>query len=658
MKTTEELKREVEAIRQMQHRLVEELRGLGRRLDRVTESLDEVRRAEVREEAKVEVVEKPEELVLPPPLPLPRVPTVGLKRLDVPALPSVRGEVENFKLPVKKVGPEEGKAEPEAERGGGGESFEFKLGQVWLVRIAVLLVLTALVLAGNLAYHFVIEQMSPLWKALGLYLCSVGMMALGFFLESRGKVKASLRPFGQVILSGGMAAVYYTTYASHFVPALRWLDSLTMTSLLLLGWAGVMVWLADTKKSQILGGFSLLLAYYSCVIGPLTWFTLLSNLLLAGAALVLLFRNGWSLCSWLALPATYGAFTYWHWLREGEAGMGTFWLSAGFLSLYWVLFTVSTLFSREKGMGDEEKAVFSSLNHFAYYGLMMMVWPRAWESGIWLGLGGFGLVLLALGLGIQRRWKGNPVLAGATLLQGLLFLTAGLFFKFSGKELSMLLLVQSGTLLLAARGGWSVFFRVLGAGWALLAVGVGAEGWCEMKTSELASGGFAVLVLLAQSWWSQRRSGLGESFYYATLGVLVGIVLSLVHGSRTVEAPMMAVIGLSLGWVGARLRWPGLAELGPLFLWVGLGAWFWEGYAGQLPWWNLVITTGACLGLSFWWEGRREGASAEERGWRELGIFFLALGSVLMVLLWVEARWSGQDWMMWGGLLVWAGVLL
>src|SRR5262249_34715003 len=59
------------------------------------------------------------------------------------------------------------------------KSFEMRLGTVWLVRIGVVMVLTALVFFANLAYHTFISKLGPGGKVALLYVASGLLLGAG-----------------------------------------------------------------------------------------------------------------------------------------------------------------------------------------------------------------------------------------------------------------------------------------------------------------------------------------------------------------------------------------------------------------------------------------------------------------------------------------------
>src|SRR5581483_5634639 len=119
-------------------------------------------------------------------------------------------------------------------------SFEMRLGTYWLVRIGIVMLLTGLVFFGSYAYQNFVGRLGPVGKVILLYLASGGLLGTGAWLQRK---QASLKNYSQVLLAGGLAAVYFTTYAAHHVANLRVIDSPLLDGALLLGWAGFIIWL-------------------------------------------------------------------------------------------------------------------------------------------------------------------------------------------------------------------------------------------------------------------------------------------------------------------------------------------------------------------------------------------------------------------------------
>ena len=165
------------------------------------------------------------------------------------------------------------------------------------------------------------------------------MLGLGAWWQ-RKAAKESLKNYAQVLFAGGLAAVYFTTYAAHHIQQLCIIGSALLDGALLLAWAGFMAWIADRKKSEVLALFAVGLAYYTSVITRVGSFTLYSNLVLTLAAVFFLVRNRWAVLSLASLVATYAAYGFWrfydgsswHWASPEEG----LWTGAGFLLSYWL----------------------------------------------------------------------------------------------------------------------------------------------------------------------------------------------------------------------------------------------------------------------------------------------------------------------------------
>ena len=179
-------------------------------------------------------------------------------------------------------------------------SFEMRLGTYWFVRIGIVLILTALVFFGKLAYQKYINQLGPGGKVALLYVASALLLGAGAWWQRRA-AKPSLKNYAQVLFAGGLAAVYFTTYAAYYNDHLKIIQDRTLDGLLLLAWAGFMTWVADRKKSEVLALFAVGLAYYTSIITRVGYFTLYSNLLLTVTAVFFLVRNRWVALS-LAQP--------------------------------------------------------------------------------------------------------------------------------------------------------------------------------------------------------------------------------------------------------------------------------------------------------------------------------------------------------------------
>ena len=139
------------------------------------------------------------------------------------------------------------------------ESIEMKLGTYWFVRIGVMLLLTGLVFLAYRSKGWFVGLED--WAKVSLfYLLSVAMGGVGFWLQ---RTKEQLKNYGQVLLAGGFAGVYFTTYAAHVIEPVKIIDNATIALLLLFAWGGFMVWVADRLKSETIALFAIGASYYA-----------------------------------------------------------------------------------------------------------------------------------------------------------------------------------------------------------------------------------------------------------------------------------------------------------------------------------------------------------------------------------------------------------
>ncbi len=226
-----------------------------------------------------------------------------------------------------------------------------RLGTYWLVRIGIVMLLTGMVFFGNYAYQNFIVRLGAGGKISLLYFAGALLLGAGAWWQ-RKAVKESLKNYAQVLFAGGLALVYFTTYAAHHIENLRVIESPLLDGAMLLAWAGFMVWIADRKKSEVLALFAVGLAYYTSVITRVGSFTLYSNLLLTIAAVFFLVRNRWAGLTFASLVATYAAYGFWrffdgsnwHWASPGEG----LWHGTYFLMSYWIVFTSAVFLSKQR----------------------------------------------------------------------------------------------------------------------------------------------------------------------------------------------------------------------------------------------------------------------------------------------------------------------
>lgn len=448
---------------------------------------------------------------------------------------------------------------------------EAHLGTYWLSRAGIV----ALILGFSflIIYHF--GELGVLARVGAGYLLSAGLAALGLWLSRRHEL------FGRIVFGGGLALAYFVTYALHFVPSVRVIDSEVLALVLLaLNTVGIVV-VAQRMQSETVAGIALFLGLHTGMLSDITLFTLLSTSLLAGGALFFLVKNRWVIVPLSSLVAVYSTHVVWA-LRTGAMAPGQppgerLALSLAFLALYYLLFSVALLlYPRE--LSRRAGLAFALLNWVGLLSLGATEVARWDEPGLFTF---FVVVALAQGLGGGvARWRGAPPeLVQAYLATGVLTLALGVPTKFQDVAL-----VRMWTAVGLAAG---LAGRVLGAG-ALQAVALlllfGALGatWVPASGRALLDAALvvsftlveraAVLPLdgrLPQAARGRSRTLMQFSCALGAALAAVWLLGELMPAELTTLAWGIAASGLLLLGFSVRERWYRFAGLGVLALTLG-----------------------------------------------------------------------------------------
>jgi hypothetical protein len=333
------------------------------------------------------------------------------------------------------------------------ESFEVRLGTYWLPRIGIAVLLTGMVF---FAAYITPRLGIPQKVALG-YLTCIVLGVLGMVLEKK------MPQFARVLLAGSLALAYFVTYAAHFVDAFRVIHSPTVA----ITWLSVVVLfivgVAHERQSPTLGGMALFFGYYTSVASGVASFTLASNAVLALAALFFLARNRWVTISYGAVLATYLTYVIWVWklnqwsepdrliFDSGYLSAADFHLRAGFLALYWLLFTIGGLMIYRDAMAPAERNGLLTLNNAFFFVLFSLLMHHTYPQSQWQFQFPFAGALLIASSMAHHRYKPERSSFDTLFLQGLAVATLGLLSYFKGVQLVAVLALESAFLLMLSR---------------------------------------------------------------------------------------------------------------------------------------------------------------------------------------------------------------
>ena len=548
-------------------------------------------------------------------------------------------------------------------------SLEMRVGTYWLVRIGVVMVLTGLVFFGNLAYQNYISKLGPGGKVFLLYFVSALMLSGGWWWQ-RKTAKEALKNYAQVLFAGGLAALYFTTYAAHHLDRLRVIQSPVLDGILLLACAGFMIWAAERKRSEVLAFFAVALAYYTSIITRVGHFTLWSNLVLSTAAVFFLVRNRWAGLSFGSLLATYASYAYWRFFdgtawrwASPEEGL---WSGACFLMLYWLVFTSAVFLSRDQKFAGSNRATFLTLNNGGFFTLFLLTMLEVQQGGFWKFSLIFGAVLLALSLVAGRQLAQEPLAAKSYLTQGLLLVTVGLISKFAGLQLALILALESVLLLFTGQQRKNLVLITGACIVAALSVGWGLDSLKQFDTPSLWLGVGLGIMMMANCWLAHRESSatagsnpaLGSPLmrfqpsYFVVLALAVWVAVTWNNTAGDVFPLIVAAEALVLTFSIYILRIREVALLSQGLMLLAQAAWFlnWVDRSPVPPWWNPGLIVGISLALSHWWPKQNVIPTKTQNSvvWPAL----YAAAITLVIYLWLSPKYTGPVWLLTTSLLV------
>ena len=485
----------------------------------------------------------------PPPTPPPIIPPLPTPPLPPPYVrPAVSPEPATATMQSSAA--DQTPPPPVPEKG----SFEMRLGTFWLVRVGIVMLLTGLAFFANYAYHHIIGKLGPAGKISLLYLASALLLGAGAWWQRRN-VKESLKNYAQVLFAGGLAAVYFTTYAAHYIPPLCIIESALLDGILLLAWAGVIAVIADHKKSEVMALFAVGLAFYSSIITHVGEFTLYSNLILTVTAVVFLLRNRWATLSFASLVTSYVGYAFWRFLHPDGWHWATvdenLWLGAGFLASYWTVFTVATFMSRSEKLTGPNRAAFLTLNNGAFFSLFLLTMLQVHTGGFWKFSLIYGSVLVALGILAHKLLPAEPLSKNTYLTQGLVLVTLGFITKYSGLHLALVLGAESVMLYIVGTLRKSLVLKFFAYASALL-----ATGWCGVSLhpfddhglwTALALGAFMAVNAFRAHWLEAAETPPSQRLETTTFTMLAFACWTAAAWFNTLEPhhlPAVLVLGV------------------------------------------------------------------------------------------------------------------
>jgi len=346
-----------------------------------------------------------------------------------------------------------------------GADFEQKLGGNWLNKIGI----TILVIGISLFLAIKFPSLTNPEKILLGYVVSLGILGGGVYLERLDRY----RIFARALIGGGWALTFFTTYAMHFVPYTRVIETQAIDLVLLFAVAAVMVFHTLRYDSQVVTGLAFLLAFTTVTISQNTIYSLSAGVILALGLVAIVHRRSWFELEIFGILASY--LNHFVWLTRmvipvsGHHRMfPEFVPSCVLLCLYWAVYRWSYVARRIQRESQETISTVAAVLNTSLLLLLFKyqsVHPE-WAFYVLLILGAAELAIAQLPV-VRHRRAAFIILSSI----GVVLLIAAIPFKYSGLDMAIIWLAEAQILFIAGVVVREQLFRSFGFLVALLTAG-------------------------------------------------------------------------------------------------------------------------------------------------------------------------------------------
>ncbi len=264
----------------------------------------------------------------------------------------------------------------------GGQEWEAVVGGNWLNKLGVLVLVIGIALL--LGYEF--THVGPFGRVATGMAVGLTMLIGGAFIER----KRAYAIFARGLIGGGWAALYFTTYAMHALPAARVIDNPYIASLLVLAVACGMILHSLRYRSQTVSGLAYFIAFATLALSESTPFSVLALLPLAASLLYLAYRFHWHRMAVFGLFATYATCA-----SRPDVGAPLASTQALF-AMYWLLFESFDLLRLRRSTASWTiGSLILPINALGFLGLSLVKWQRSNPEHLYAFLAAGAAVYLA-----------------------------------------------------------------------------------------------------------------------------------------------------------------------------------------------------------------------------------------------------------------------
>jgi hypothetical protein len=319
-------------------------------------------------------------------------------------------------------------------------SFEMRVGKYWLNRIGIGSLVLGLVFLLLYSYQF----FGVIGKLLIGFLASA-ILVIGGDRIARHKGEEW---YGNALIGGGWALMYFTAYAMHFVPQLRIIDSFAVELIPLFAVAGGAMWHAVKSKSEIIGLIATLFGILAIGFGPASTLSYVGYFGIAAAASIVAISMRWTKQMYLTIISCYGAFacttgrlTFFGFGSWSEWSLSDPWYSIGALVSYWSVFNAAMVtFAKGQTKSNQSVIGFTWLNFLFFTTGTFLVASFQLHDWLYWIFGGAATLYIMTEPTLEQRKL--PFLSTLHIFFGLTLLNIAFCLKFHGVDLQNIIFIE------------------------------------------------------------------------------------------------------------------------------------------------------------------------------------------------------------------------
>lgn len=305
------------------------------------------------------------------------------------------------------------------------DSLEMRLGQHWFSRLGI----AALVVGISLFLIYSLQYFGAVGKIAIGYLVSLALISMGYFFEKK------FEKYGQVVFGGGVALIYFTTYATYFFKATKIIESQVLVLIMLAVISLLYLAYMFKYKSELMAGIAIGLLFFTTNLGDIAGISLVMLLMAVTITVAVAIWKNWNNIKVFPVFLTY--FTLFRWILYNPSQFSnntTLLFIVGILTFCYFLFLVLNHYytpdksSQGLSLPPAFMTVFNSLAYFLLLRLSLFSSYKDDDNILILSFGALNLILALVTKYLSKNKKNIYAHLGI----GTSFILLFIQFEFTG----------------------------------------------------------------------------------------------------------------------------------------------------------------------------------------------------------------------------------